>query len=366
MQAGIPVQTHGRAPRKLQALLRGTRIQRERTGADEEVAQRGETSRPARAARAPQHFHGLRKSVARARQPVGADHLGKRLGKRSPARHREVKLCEIGAERRGVLPQFDELAHRHGRNWIPFKTMRRLLAFGFLCAATFCNACKDNPPPVPQTGTPGRTGTATVRGTVRFRGTVPLAPHIGRGSFAECAKTPPREKAVLVSADGGVAEAFVWIKQGVPEGDYAIPAEPVVVDQRGCEFLPRVAGVRAGQPVAFRNDDQTLHNVHAIGTGSNRFNFGMPVTGMEVKRLLTEPQVTVTIACDVHPWMRAYLGVVRHPFFAVTGADGHFAIGGLPAGTYLVEAWQEAAGRVEQSVTLRDGEAAAIELTFAP
>jgi plastocyanin len=243
--------------------------------------------------------------------------------------------------------------------------MRRLLTFTLAFATAMCTACKDKPPPpVQRSGVPGRTGTATIRGTVRFRGTIPAAPRISRGSFAECAKTPPRESAVLVYPEGGVAEAFVWVKQGVPDGDYPIPTEPVVIDQRGCEFLPRVAGVRAGQPVAFRNDDQTLHNVHALGAGSNRFNFGMPVTGMEVKRLLTEPQVMVTVACDVHPWMRAYLGVTRHPFFAVTGAQGTFAISGLPAGTYVVEAWQEAAGRIEQSVTLGDGQSADADLTF--
>lgn len=199
---------------------------------------------------------------------------------------------------------------------------------------------------------------------MRFRGIPPAGPRVGRGSFPECAKTPTRDKPLLSSPDGTAAEAFVWLKEGVPEGDYAIPADPVIIDQRGCEFLPRVAGVRAGQPVAFRNDDQTLHNVHAIGTGSNKFNFGMPVTGMEVKRQLTETQVMVTIACDVHPWMRAYLGVLRHPFFAVTGADGKFAIAGVPAGTFVLEAWQETAGRIEQTVTLRDGETASVDLVF--
>jgi plastocyanin len=193
----------------------------------------------------------------------------------------------------------------------------------------------------------------------------PGAPRISRGAFAECNKTLPRDKAVLVSADGAVAEAFVWVKEGLPDGDYPIPSDPVVVDQRGCEFLPRVAGVRAGQLVAFRNDDQTLHNVHGLGSGSNRFNFGMPVTGMEVKRQLTEPQVMVTIGCDVHPWMRAYLGVVRHPFFAVTGPDGKFALRGLPAGTYVIEAWQEAAGRVERSVTVGAAQTSNVDLMLA-
>jgi plastocyanin len=209
------------------------------------------------------------------------------------------------------------------------RRMRRLLALALMCAS--CGSCTDSePPPVQRAGAPGQTGKAAVRGTVRFRGTAPPAPRISRGSFAGCGKTPPRSGSVLVSPEGGVAEAFVWVKQGVADGDYPIPSDPVLVDQRGCEFVPRVAGIRAGQPVAFRNGDETLHNVHALGSGSNRFNLGMPRTGMEVKRQLTEPQVMVTIACDVHPWMRAYLGVVRHPFFAVTGKAGATRSPGCP------------------------------------
>ena len=235
----------------------------------------------------------------------------------------------------------------------------------FAAAVTACTACKDKPPPpVRQTGVAGSTGNATLHGTIRYRGTPPAPPRVTRGSVAGCGNAAPRAASILLSKDGGVAEAFVWVKHGIPDGDYPIPAEPVVVDQRGCEFVPRVVGVRAGQPIAFRNGDETLHNVHAVGSGSNRFNFGMPLTGMEVKRQLTEPEVMVTIGCDVHPWMRAYAGVVRHPFFAVTAADGRYAIRGLPAGTYVVEAWQEAAGRVEQTITIGPGEERQVDLSF--
>jgi plastocyanin len=239
--------------------------------------------------------------------------------------------------------------------------MRRLLIVALLCAS--CRACTDRPPPpVRSSGVPGRTGSGSVRGTVRFRGTPPPPPlRISRGA-AGCGEPSPRPSATISSADGAVAEAFVWVKQGIPDGDYPIPRDSVLVDQRGCEFVPRVAGVRAGQAVVFRNGDQTLHNVHAVGSGSNRFNFGMPLTGMEVTRQLTEPQVMVTIGCDVHPWMRAYVGVVRHPFFAVTGADGTFSLAGLPAGTYVVEAWHEVAGHVEQTVTIGEGEQRALDL----
>jgi plastocyanin len=163
---------------------------------------------------------------------------------------------------------------------------------------------------------------------------------------------------VQLSSDGAVAGAFVWAREGVPSGDYPVPAEPVVIDQRGCEYVPRVAGVRAGQPVVFQNADAVLHNVHALGSGSNAFNFGMPLAGMHTRRLLNEPQVMVTIACDVHPWMRAYLGVVRHPFFSVTGADGRYELRGLPAGRYAIEAWHEQLGRVSEVVTAAEGESA--------
>jgi plastocyanin len=179
-----------------------------------------------------------------------------------------------------------------------------------------------------------------------------------RGSTPECRKNapPPRNGSVLLGAGGEVAEAFVWIREGMPDGDYPVPKEPVVIDQRGCEYAPRVAGVRAGQPIAFRNDDDALHNVHALGRGSNQFNFGMPLAGMETRRTFALPQVMVPIGCDVHPWMRAYAGVVQHPFFAVTGADGKYLLQGLPPGSYTVEAWQEALPRTTVAVTLAAGE----------
>jgi plastocyanin len=241
--------------------------------------------------------------------------------------------------------------------------MRRLMVAIGLCAASA--ACKEKPPPPPvRSGIPGLTGSASVRGTVRYRGAPPPAPRVSRGSSAGCGNAPARASAILLSKDGAVGEAFVWVKQGIAEGDYPIPGAPLVIDQRGCEFVPRVAGVRAGQPIAFHNGDETIHNVHALGSGSNRFNFGMPLTGMEVKRQLTEPQVMVTIACDVHPWMRAYVGVVRHPFFAVTAADGTYALTGLAPGTYVVEAWQESAGRIEQTVTVGEREQRSLDLTF--
>ncbi|MFL5422125.1 MAG: carboxypeptidase regulatory-like domain-containing protein [Myxococcales bacterium] len=219
-------------------------------------------------------------------------------------------------------------------------------------------ACTEKSKPPAQAGVPGRTGTSRIAGVVRLVGTAPPPPRVTRGAPPECRKNaqPPREAAVQVGPGGEIAEAFVWVREGLPEGDYPLPAAPVEIDQRGCEYIPRVVGVRAGQPIAFRNSDDALHNVHARGSGSNQFNFGMPLAGMETKRTFSEPQVMVPIGCDVHPWMRAYAGVSRHPFFAVTGADGKYSLEGLPPGSYTVEAWQEALPQATASVTLGEGE----------
>jgi hypothetical protein len=227
----------------------------------------------------------------------------------------------------------------------------------YACVALCFVACTEKPSPPPATGKPGRTGTARLAGVVRYSGARPPPPR-AHTVTPECRKNapPPRESAVQVGQDGAVAEAFVWIRDGIPEGDYPLPPGPVFIDQRGCEYVPRVAGARVGQPIAFRSDDDVLHNVHALGRGSNQFNFGMPVKGLITKRVFAEPQVMVEIGCDVHPWMRAYVGVVRHPYFAVTSADGRYSFERLPAGSYVVEAWQEAVPRTSLQVTLAEGE----------
>ncbi len=157
---------------------------------------------------------------------------------------------------------------------------------------------------------------------------------------------------------GEVGEAFVWVKEGLPAGDYPPPSQPVTLDQRDCEFRPRVLGVQVGQPVSLVNSDPFLHNVHTL----RDFNVPMPTQGMQTRRVFEHPGVMTVIACDVHGWMRAWAGVVPHPFFAVTGPDGSFDIGRLPAGHYVIEVWQERLGRVSREVTLTDGQAATLDV----
>ena len=203
---------------------------------------------------------------------------------------------------------------------------------------------------------PGKTGTARISGSIVFHGAVP-APGLRR-TTADCARLagPPPPQLVLSSA-GGVKDAFVYVQSGLPPGVYPVPSEPVTLDQKGCEYAPRVLGVRADQPIVLANSDPILHNVHAPG-----FNVPLPNAGVRVTRKISKPQVMAVVTCDVHPWMRAFAGVMAHPFFAVTGADGSFALQGLPAGSYTVGVWHERLGQKSQAVTVADGESKTVTL----
>ncbi len=208
-------------------------------------------------------------------------------------------------------------------------------------------------------------GNASIRGVVRFGGTPPDPVPIEMAADPYC-KRINSEGAVLrliaVDGDGGLADAFVYVKSGLEGRTFDPPSGQVVLDQDHCRFVPRVFGVRVGQDLVIENDDATLHNVHSLPKRSRGFNLGMPMKGMKSVRRFTRPEVLVRIKCDVHPWMSAYAGVVDHPFFAVTDSHGRFAIEGLPAGDYVIEAVHPKAGSVEKRVRVADGESARLSL----
>jgi plastocyanin len=158
----------------------------------------------------------------------------------------------------------------------------------------------------------------------------------------------------VVGADHGLANVFVWIKEGAgkvaPKGDAT-----TVLDQVGCEYQPYVMGVQTGQKFKIKNSDPGLHNVHALpkpGSGNKEFNFGQPLQGQVAERSFEAQEVMVKVKCDVHNWMFAYIGVVDHPYFAVTDKDGNFKISGLPAGKYTLEAMHLKAGAKTMEITV--------------
>lgn len=228
-----------------------------------------------------------------------------------------------------------------------------------------------------RTSAPGPRGTPTVldpatlgtiAGTVRATGPRPAGRRVPVTGDPTCAARHPDGvvvDAAAVDAAGGLGDAFVWIRAGLGERVFAVPTVPVVIDQRDCRFVPDVAGVRAGQTIEFRNDDPTLHNVHGVPTRSQAWNFGLGATGASRTLVLDEPETMVPVSCNVHSWMQAWIGVLDHPYFTVTAADGSFRLADVPAGAYTIAVWHPVLGQRETQVTVTAGETAPLELVYA-
>ena len=204
-----------------------------------------------------------------------------------------------------------------------------------------------------------------VTGTVRFTGTPPADESIDMSEEPACAEvhtTPPTRKQVLVGADGGLANVYVYVKEGLDSSLQFPAGEGEVLDQEGCEYLPHVVALSAGEQLTVRNSDPVLHNVNATPSVNRGFNRSQPQEGMEFQTSFAQPEVMIPVRCDVHGWMESYIGVTSHPYHAVTGENGSFTLERLPPGTYTLEAWHERYGTATQTVEVpQSGE---VEVTF--
>jgi carboxypeptidase family protein len=147
-------------------------------------------------------------------------------------------------------------------------------------------------------------------------------------------------------------------------GTFPAPTTPVEIDQQGCNYTPHIVAMQANQPLKIKNNDDTLHNIHPRPTVNAEFNIGQPRKGMESTKTFDKKEVMFPVGCDVHPWMRAYISVLDHPFYAVTKEDGTFEIKGLPPGDYEVEAYHEKLKTQTQKVTVKAGEPAKVDFAF--
>ncbi len=231
-----------------------------------------------------------------------------------------------------------------------------------LAAALLAGGCsrKAEPHPGPAASAqpsalpPAPTGSAILRGVVELKGDAGEPEPWGGTGDVECKKLHGDTIRLVKAKEGKLEDVFVYVKAGLPKGSYPTPTEPVTFTQKGCEFTPRVFGIMAGQPLTIGNDDKLMHNVK-----TPEFNQAFPF-GAKREMKLGEPAVMATIKCDVHPWMRAYAGVMEHPYFAVTKADGAFEIKGLVDGEYTLAAWHEKLGTQE----VKAKAPGSVEITF--
>ena len=241
-----------------------------------------------------------------------------------------------------------------------------------LSVAAGCGGGTKEEAPAPQTGaheqappagapaaTAG-TGANSVKGKVTLAGTAPKPASIKMDADPFCKAqhaTTPVSESIVTNDDGTLRNVFVFVKSGLPAGQtYTPPAEPAVLDQKGCTYVPHVQGIMVGQKLQILNSDGTLHNIHSLAKNSPQFNVGMPTAGMKITQEFKGEELMVRVKCDVHPWMETWIGVLTHPFYAVSGDAGAFEIKNLPAGTYTIEAWHEKFGTQSQTVTVTDGQ----------
>jgi plastocyanin len=207
-----------------------------------------------------------------------------------------------------------------------------------------------------------------IRGVVHFDGTPPPRQVIEMSAVAGCSEhdTPQYTERIVVT-DQKLANVFVYVTRGLEKYEAgAAPSEPLVIHQTGCVFAPHVAAARTGQRVLVENRDGITHNVNLKSqrNSDQTKNQGQAAGSPAMEFRFAAPEVAVTVACDYHPWMKAYLCVLEHPFFAVTGTDGGFEIAGLAPGKYTLSAWHEAFKIQREELVVPAGGEAVVEFHF--
>lgn len=208
---------------------------------------------------------------------------------------------------------------------------------------------------------------STVSGTVTFEGEVPRNPRINMSAEPDCHSLHSgavRAQVAIVGEDGALGNTFVWIKSGLEGKKFKTPTSPVALDQKGCIYNPHVIALQTRQTLAISNSDQTTHNVHPLPKVNREWNKSQTANAPAIERKFSRQEIMLPVKCNIHPWMRSYINVVDHPFFAVTGVDGSFAIKGLPPGTYTIEAVHERFKSQEMSVTVGISESKQLDFAY--
>ncbi|MGA9939239.1 MAG: carboxypeptidase regulatory-like domain-containing protein [Candidatus Acidiferrales bacterium] len=247
-----------------------------------------------------------------------------------------------------------------------------VLAFAIILgfAITGCSK-KDNedssaPPEPTAVVDPATAGAIT--GTVTFEGTPPKFHAIDMSAEAACVQENPKPVVppiVVLGPHDALADTVVYIKSGLGAYRYDTPTDPAVLDQKGCMYVPRVLAVRTDQPLEIKNTDPVTHNVHPMPRENKSWNRSLPEGSEPFMTKFPHQELAIPVACNIHPWMRAFLFVFDNPFYDVTTKTGTFELKGLPPGTYTIEAWHEHFGTLDQAVTLGPKESKAISFKFS-
>lgn len=206
----------------------------------------------------------------------------------------------------------------------------------------------------------------SITGVINFEGTAPAPQRIAMGGDANCASTSGDKMTEnYVVTDGKVANVFVYVTGGPANNfSFEIPSSPVVLDQLGCRYDPHVLGLQANQTLKITNSDQATHNIHPYPKANKEWNESQPAGAAPKEKKFPRPETLIPVKCNQHPWMQAYIGVLPHPFFAVSAKDGSYTIKDLPPGKYTLVAWHEQAGEQKQEITVGAKESKTQNFTY--
>ena len=207
---------------------------------------------------------------------------------------------------------------------------------------------------------------ASLTGVVKFNGTAPKPARIDMSADPNCAKahpTPATTEDVVVGDNGGLANVVIYVSDGLTSHTFQPPQQPAVFEQKGCQYKPHVLAMQANQKLDVVNSDETTHNIHPNPNNNREWNMTQP-HGMPLEQTFTREEIAIPVKCNIHPWMRGYIAVFKHPYFVVSDKNGSFSLKDLPPGTYTITAWQEKLGTLNQKITVGAGESKTLDFAF--
>lgn len=257
-----------------------------------------------------------------------------------------------------------------------FLTLCCVAALVFVgCGQKETTAPEESATPAEQTAAPTPIDQSTVgsiTGKVSFQGTKPKVARIMMDQDPVCVEKhggqPVYAEDGELNSNGTLPNVFVYVKAGAEKYTFATPSTPVELDQDGCMYKPHVLGIMVGQTLSILTKDATTHNIHPMPKDNREWNMSQAPNAAPLDQKFSRPEIMIPVKCNQHPWMRAYIGVTKNPFFAVTGSDGTYTIEGLPPGDYTIEAWSAGFGsgevRQELKVTVGAKESKTADFTF--
>ena len=195
----------------------------------------------------------------------------------------------------------------------------------------------------------------SIEGTVVFSGRKPAKQPVDMSDDPACVQAhhgKPYSEDIAVGPKDGLGNVFVYVEKGLEGKNFEAPNTPVVINQTGCWFVPRVVGIQVGQTLRVINSDPVTHNIHPMAEVNREWNHSQGPGDPPMDRKFTKPELMIPVKCNIHSWMHAWIGVLPHPYFAVSNESGSFSIPNLPPGTYTIAAWQEKLGIQHQTITV--------------